>query len=175
MALLAEQLVDEWLNREGYFTIRGLKEGVHEIDLLAIKPHSSGIEARHIEVQVSFRPVSYISKLNSDLQKQTLAKSANSAKMRSPDILAIGVTEWIDKKFRAPVKCRMRDNVFKGASWKFEFVHGVVKDSRELELIQNHGVLLTPFKEILSSLCSKKNWVGGAGTDIAEMIAYHAQ
>jgi hypothetical protein len=27
MALLAESLVDEWLNRNGYFTIRGVKHG----------------------------------------------------------------------------------------------------------------------------------------------------
>jgi hypothetical protein len=36
MALLAEELVEEWLNRTGYFTIRGLKLGVHEVDLLAV-------------------------------------------------------------------------------------------------------------------------------------------
>ena len=28
MALLAESLVEEWLNRDGYFTIRGVKHGV---------------------------------------------------------------------------------------------------------------------------------------------------
>jgi hypothetical protein len=32
MALLAEEIVEEWLNRQGYFTIRGIKKGVHEID-----------------------------------------------------------------------------------------------------------------------------------------------
>jgi len=37
MALLAESLVDEWLNRQGFFTIRGVKHGVGEIDLLAIR------------------------------------------------------------------------------------------------------------------------------------------
>jgi hypothetical protein len=31
--------VQEWLNRQGYFTIRGIKVDVHEIDLLAtIRP-----------------------------------------------------------------------------------------------------------------------------------------
>ena len=37
MALLAEEIVEEWLNRQGYFTIRGVKVGVHEIDLLAVR------------------------------------------------------------------------------------------------------------------------------------------
>lgn len=36
MALLAEEIVEEWLNRQGYFTIRGIKMGVQEIDLLAV-------------------------------------------------------------------------------------------------------------------------------------------
>ena len=37
MALLAEQLVDEWLYRNGFFTLRGIKSGVHEIDLLGVR------------------------------------------------------------------------------------------------------------------------------------------
>jgi len=37
MALLAEKIVEEWLNRQGYFTIRGIKMGVHKIDMLAVK------------------------------------------------------------------------------------------------------------------------------------------
>lgn len=32
MALLAEELVQEWLNRAGFFTIRGVRLGVHEMD-----------------------------------------------------------------------------------------------------------------------------------------------
>jgi len=41
VALLGESLVEEWLNREGFFTIRGVKHGVDEMDLLAIKPQSA--------------------------------------------------------------------------------------------------------------------------------------
>ena len=64
MALLGEEVVEEWLNRQGYFTIRGIKLGVHEIDLLAFKPDAKGHhECRHIEVQVSTNPVAYISKV----------------------------------------------------------------------------------------------------------------
>jgi hypothetical protein len=46
MALLAEELVEEWLNRAGYFTIRGVKLGVHEIDLLAVRPVTGGLECQ---------------------------------------------------------------------------------------------------------------------------------
>jgi hypothetical protein len=38
LALFAEALVEEWLNRKGYFTIRGVKVGNSEIDLLAVSP-----------------------------------------------------------------------------------------------------------------------------------------
>jgi hypothetical protein len=48
MALLAEELVEEWLNRQGCFTIRGIKIGVHEIDLLAVKHTAAGTECRRI-------------------------------------------------------------------------------------------------------------------------------
>ncbi len=62
MALLAEEIVEEWLNRQGYFTIRGIKTGVQEIDLLAVKwENNFQVKRRHIEVQASMRPVSYIS------------------------------------------------------------------------------------------------------------------
>ena len=48
MAFLAETLVDEWLNRQGYFTVRGLKDGVSEIDLLGVRPGPKGLEACHV-------------------------------------------------------------------------------------------------------------------------------
>ena len=57
MALLAEELVEEWLNRQGYFTIRGVKLGVDEIDILAVRFLEGGeLEYRHVEVQASMRP-----------------------------------------------------------------------------------------------------------------------
>lgn len=37
MSLQAETLVEEWFNRNGYFTIRGIKDKIDEMDILAIK------------------------------------------------------------------------------------------------------------------------------------------
>jgi hypothetical protein len=55
----SETLVDEWLNRQGFLTIRGIKDsGVDEIDLLGVRPRpTGGLEAWHVEAQISFRPV----------------------------------------------------------------------------------------------------------------------
>ena len=62
MALLAETLVEEWLNRDGYFTICGVKHGQGEMDLLAVRPESGGVVGCHVEVTVSFRPIGYIAR-----------------------------------------------------------------------------------------------------------------
>ncbi len=52
MALLAEEIVEEWLNRQGYFTIRGIRLGVNEIDLVAVKFRSGESPVCcHVEVQ----------------------------------------------------------------------------------------------------------------------------
>lgn len=83
MALLAEELVEEWLRRQGYFTIRGIKLGVQEIDLLAMRPRAGGFECRHIEVQASVRPVSYLTPLTKGLQK-SLGLARGSAKTTPP-------------------------------------------------------------------------------------------
>ncbi|HNY42901.1 MAG TPA: hypothetical protein PKJ41_21030, partial [Bryobacteraceae bacterium] len=87
MSLLAEELVEEWLNRNGYFTIRGLMVGRHEIDLLAVKITDKGIERRHIEVQASTKPIGYVTK--------SPGSAASIAKRRSDDDLRQHVAEWV--------------------------------------------------------------------------------
>src|SRR2546427_6444377 len=106
MALLDEELVEEWLNRQGYFTIRGVKLGVHEIDLLAIRPAGVKLECRQIEVQASVRPVSYITKVPRAVQRQT-GRAPGSAKTRGDDELRQGIREWVAKKFDQPDKQRL--------------------------------------------------------------------
>jgi len=73
MSILAEEIVEEWLNRQGYFTIRGVKLGVDEIDILAIKLVGKDVECRHIEITASMRPVSYISKVPKESQKKGMS------------------------------------------------------------------------------------------------------
>lgn len=102
MALLAEEIVEEWLNRDGWFTIRGAKLGVHEIDILAVKLATGTVECRQVEVQVSIFPISYISRVPK--AEQTNGRSATSAKTRPIEELRIGIQEWIAKKFDHPRK-----------------------------------------------------------------------
>ena len=168
MALLAEEIVEEWLNRQGYFTIRGIKLGVHEIDLLAVKSQAKGsVECRHIEVQASMRPVSFISKVPKKLQKA--GRAANSAS-RSEAELVEGVAEWIETKFHRPQKKALMQSLWSGV-WSSELVLNVVKSQREVQLIQGHGIKVTQLNEIVASLAKDRGLVSSAaGADFIDLI-----
>lgn len=168
MALLAEEIVEEWLNRQGYFTIRGIKMGVHEIDLLAVKWRKNEIpECRHIEVQASMRPVSYISRVPKKDQKAGRAK--NSAK-RSDEELVEGVAEWVETKFRRADKKALMASLWNG-NWSSELVVNVVKSEDELKLIAGHGIKILRLNGIVSSLANDSFVVGSAcGADIVDLI-----
>ena len=176
MSLLAESLVEEWLNRAGYFTIRGARFGVSEMDLLAVRQGPSGLEARHIEAQVSTNPISYISPLT-DAQAKQFGKAKTSAWERPNEILKIAVTAWVEKKFLAPNKVTARNKAWPGLTWSLEFVHGSVRHPEELDLIRAHGIKTHTFYSVLASLCNDAALThkGGAGTDIAEMLAYYVK
>ena len=100
MALLAEEIVQEWLNRQGYFTIRGIKLGVQEIDLLAVKHTTTGVILRHVEVQVSFRPMGWL----------TVRNAGNITPASLPD----HVKRWCHRKFDHPLKEAVRQALYPG-------------------------------------------------------------
>lgn len=160
MALLDEQLVEEWLNRQNFFTIRGIKCGVDEIDLLAIRPASEGLECWHIEVQISYRPVGYIG-------------GDTSARRRTPDQLRAGVAQWVEKKFTSLRKNQRRNEILPGAQWKNVLVHAVLKDEAELPLMQELGVELIPYRQVLQDLCNdSKSKSSSVASGIIEMLTY---
>lgn len=168
MALLAEEIVEEWLNRQGYFTIRGIKMGVQEMDLLAIKRDSAGqVECRHIEVQASMRPVSYISRVPKSEQK--LGRAANSARRSDEDLLA-GVAEWVEKKFHRKDKTELMRQLWDGA-WSSELVINVVKSDEEVNLIAAHGVRIIQLSHIVAELNTEKFIINSAsGADFIDLI-----
>lgn len=162
MALLDEQLVEEWLNKQNFFTIRGIKAGVDEIDILAIRPDGSKLECWHVEVQISYRPVGYIG-------------GDTNARRRNSDELAAGVRQWVDKKFASDRKVARRNEVLAKAAWRFLLVHAAVKDKDELALIQTHGVDTLEYREVLNELC--RTGRGGSSSSaaaIVEMLNYYA-
>ncbi len=176
MSLLSESLVEEWLNRAGYFTIRGVRYGVSEMDLLAVRHTAQGIEAKHVEVQISTNPISYISPLT-DEQCKVLGKKRASAWARPSDVLERSVSTWLNKKFYSRSKEAARERAWPGLEWSLEFVHGQVKHQVELEAIRAGGIKTISFFTVLSSLCHDPIVAhkGGAGTDIAEMLSYYVR
>ena len=171
MALLGESLVEEWLNRDGFFTIRGVKHGVDEMDLLAVRPlQGGGFIGWHVEVQISFRPIGFIAKL-----PKSGSESRQSARKRTVQEVEECARVWVAAKFNAEAKARVREQLWPGVDWAFHLVHGVVRDRHELEVFASEGVILHPFHDILDSLAKRKShsFSGSAGGDLAEIVAYY--
>jgi hypothetical protein len=171
MALLAESLVEEWLNRNGYFTIRGVKHGQGELDLLAVRPQSDGAVGWHVEVTVSFRPIGYIA-------PEPVGKSGGRrsyVRKRTPEQVQFYARKWIEAKFRAPAKNALRSSLWPGVSWSFHLVHGVVRYPLELEAFEREEVTCHHFHQVLSDLSqrSDRGFSGSAGGDLAEIISYY--
>jgi hypothetical protein len=168
MALLAEEIVEEWLNRDGWFTIRGIKIGVQEIDILAIKSTKDEIACRHLEVQASFNPVGYLTKVSKDQQKA--GQKAGSAKARSDEQLNLSVREWIRQKFDHPKKVTQRKRLFDGA-WTRELVVHKLRYPMELEFIRAAGVTVHELTAVITSLRRKNTIVPrAAGADFIELV-----
>lgn len=176
MALLAESLVEEWLNRNNFFTIRGVKHGVNEIDLLAVRHEQGRVIGWHVEVQVSFRPVGYICKLTDEMAVQT-GRKKTSAKQRSEQEIRLCVAEWVRAKFNSNAKQKVREQLWPGLDWQFRLVHAEVKDKAELEMMSEMNINLIPFHKILYTLClgGQSNFSGSAGGDLAEVVHYFGQ
>lgn len=171
MALLGESLVEEWLNREGFFTIRGVKHGVGEMDLLAVRRQSDdSVIGWHVEVQISFRPISYIARL-----LKTPGRGRLSARKRPDEELDACARQWVHDKFRDNAKVELRKKLWPGVDWEYHFVHANVKYPRELEIIASEGIKLHAFHDVLAALTDRKkgSFSASAGGDLAEIVSYY--
>ncbi|MBX3112326.1 MAG: hypothetical protein KF857_09990 [Fimbriimonadaceae bacterium] len=170
MALLAEELVQEWLNRSGFFTIRGVKLGVHEMNLLAVRPTANGLECRHVEVQASVNPVSYLFRLTKEDQKAT-GRAATSSGTRTPDQLERGANEWIAKKFDHPQKRSMLARLAPGCTWSRELVVHRMKYPEELMLLANRGIVVHQLESVLRDLAEPESLIARAsGGDFLDLV-----
>lgn len=169
MALLAEEIVEEWLNRQGYFTIRGIRLGVNEIDLIAVQSRESDpAECRHIEVQASMRPVSYISKVPKAARRS--GRAPNSA-ARSDQEIVDGVAEWVDGKFFSTKKRSLIESLWPG-QWSSELVINNVKSEREVKQIESHGVRILRLQDIVRELNEYEAFPikSAAGADLIDLL-----
>lgn len=180
MSLLGEELAEEWLNRQGYFTIRGIKVGTGEIDLLAARASDgNATELWHYEVQASLRPVSYLCAAPIKLRKE--GKSAHNAKKRPQDEIQRGVDEWVNKKYRNPRKTEIRERLWPG-KWSFGLIIGNVKYPEELRLIQEQGIHIVFLHDIIRDITPKwsdtnatQRLAAAGGADLIDPIFAHDQ
>ena len=170
MSALGEEVVQEWLNRDGYFTIRGIKIGNDEIDILAIRPRPDGqCERRHVEVQTSINAISYITKVPAAIRKQT-GIGAHSAKKRDLAQLTQGVHEWVDAKFNLPRKVELRQRLCPG-DWTKELVVGSIKHEEEVDLLKQAGLTVHCLEHIIEDICTRSTVIkAAAGTDLCDLM-----
>ncbi len=152
MAIFAETLVEEWLNRRGYFTVRGAKAGLLEMDLLGVRPsEGGGVEALHYEVQASTGPISWMTPWTPALRERH-GIAAWNARGRTPEELAECVGEWVEKKFRDERVEGARERLWPGAWWGFGLVAGVVRYPEELDAIRAFGIEVVGLASVLDEL-----------------------
>lgn len=168
MALLAEEIVEEWLNRHGYFTIRGAKAGVGEVDILAVRPATTGLECRHLEVQASSNPVSFLTPATKAARKRGLAP--HSQKARSAEFMRQCVDEWCEKKYFSAQKANLRKGLAPGP-WQLELVVHRIKHPQELELIRKRGIFVYRLDDIVDDLLDGAHHIkAAAGGSLIELV-----
>lgn len=161
MSQIDEQLVEQWLNKNRFFTIQGLKTGNDEIDFLAIRMLSDGtFEYKQVEVQVSFRPIGFVCGL-------PLAT-------RDRLEIARGVEAWIFKKFENPKKYKLRETyASRDVKWEYVLVHGEIKHEMEREAFLNSQVRLVPYSSVLAELAGNSSHVTSSPANgILEIVRY---
>lgn len=160
--MFAEALVEEWLNRKGYFTIRGVKVGNSEIDLLAVSPNES--EGLHVEVGVSTDSIGYL--------------CTGSAKQLSRQELEACTESWVFKKYRAKDEkiALQREALWPGREWRFMFVHGDMKYPKELEFISRQGIEVVDIHDVLTELRERKPFITSSeASDVAKLLHFYCE
>jgi hypothetical protein len=158
LALFAEALVEEWLNRRGYFSIRGVKIGSSEIDLLAVSPGEP--KGLHVEVSVAIRPMAYY--------------CTSSPKRLSSQEVESCTERWVFKKYRNEKVVQQRETLWPGREWSFMFVHGNVKHKEELGFISGQGVELVEMREVLTELRKRTPFTTSSESSaVAELVDFY--
>ena len=80
----------------------------------------------------------------------------------------------MEKKFTSARKVARRNAVLPNAKWQYVFVHGVLRDDRELEHMAQLGVALISYKQVLAELRDDNtgNSSSSIASNIAEMLRY---
>ena len=125
--LLAEDLVQEWLIRKKYFTVKNLKSSNNkEMDLLGVKfDKNNKTNLIHVEVSVNYKPIGWFCNSRNH-------RNGN----RTEEEIELAVNEWVEKKFKGD-NASVRNKFSPHANvrdWEMWFVHGILNDKNKIEL-----------------------------------------
>jgi hypothetical protein len=171
--LIAEEVVEEWLRQQRYFTIRGIKLGNDEIDLLAVKLRDGEApDLRHVEVHVSINPISHVTPWAKGMEDR-------GAKKRTAEEQTRCIEAWVEKKFKMKKKHEFRQSLCQG-EWKYDFVVNKVKSPEELDEIGKHVKVIRLKEDVLADLESwaegRKKGKGGftaSGAPLIDLMLMH--
>ena len=141
---ISEDLVSLAYQSLGYFVMEGIKVGVREIDLLAIRLGESGeVDHRvHVEVSISTRPIGVL-RPEARLGKSA-SKPVESAKA------------WVKKKFEEESVVDAIRTTFRSKPYQRVFVYGRLKDTSQLDVLKNEGIECRQIGELIHTALSSK-------------------
>lgn len=133
----AEEIVAGCFQSMDYFVISGVRIGVKEVDLLAIKLNAAGhvAERIHVEVQVSANPVGVLR------TKAGLGKTGHDPRKSA--------REYVCKKFLDPKVQRRVKAIFSGHPYSKVLVHGKINRPEQLNEIEKMDVKCIPIGEMV--------------------------
>ncbi len=154
MAKIAETIVEEWLNRRGYLTVRSLKD-VNEIDLLAYHPGTG--DALHVEVNDSPDPQGFLGPSNARARLRESVEGYAQKKYRHERVVELRRRLLPD---RDPVQ-----------GWGFVLVYNVLREEKEQrDVLRECGVESVSFSSILGKLKSGDGLDFETDSDAANLV-----
>ena len=136
---IAQSLVRSAYQSLGYFVIEGIKIGVREIDLLAVKLDKNAeiMERLHIEVQISTHPIGVLR------GKQSIKGSVDK-----PLELA---EEYIQKKYHHKAIIKQIQKYFRAKEYRKVLVYGKLKDMGQLKVFQRHNIETVNISDLIKN------------------------
>ncbi len=163
MASISEQVVEEWLRRQGFFTIRGARVGNQEMDILALKYQNGKVVAHHYEVHASYTAIG-----------QFFGKGIKPKEIKEKGLEG-AVQDFFRKKFLAEKKRKLRNRLVGcELDWKFHYVVHKVRSKEALEIVptlRDPRVKVIRYCEVCKELNSaKKPEHTATGKDLANLL-----
>ena len=88
-----------------------------------------------------------------------------------PDI-ADGIEHYIHKKFTSDAKVAKRESLLPNADWQYKLVLAELKDESEIGLLEQRGIDVIRYSEVIAQLESAKSQVNSTAGSIVEILRY---